>query len=65
MSDVYVQVKGNYLRLSEDGQTIEVSPTQEEASQFPQDVADQIVAALKSEGIDEGVEQLPVENAAQ
>jgi hypothetical protein len=57
MSDemVYMGFKGHFLSLQQDGQTLELVEAQETATAFPKDVAEQIVEALKQNGIDEEI----------
>jgi hypothetical protein len=57
MSDemVYMGFKGHFLSLQQDGQTLELVEGEEAATAFPKDVAEQIIVALKENGIDEEI----------
>ncbi len=57
---VAIKIQDVWLRLSDDGHTIDVVEEDQEKHVFPIDMAYEIIKALKAEGIEDKFELVPV-----
>ncbi|MDD9912266.1 MAG: hypothetical protein OXR68_03160 [Alphaproteobacteria bacterium] len=57
---VFVKLKGNYLSLQEDDETIELTEDKAFATAFPTEVLGELQSAFAEHGITDELEQEPV-----
>ena len=60
---VFLSIKGHYLSLLDDEETIELTEDKSYATAFPADVVADVEAAMREAGVEEDLEQTEVDEA--